>query len=130
MTILMVFKTLHILAALASFTLFSLRSYWKLIASSQLKQRWIKILPHIVDTVLLGTAVVMMVLIHQYPFADHWLTVKLVVLIIYILQGLAVLKFARNRSTIVVTWAVAQVLFFYIVAVALTHHPMPWQLLI
>ena len=49
-----------------------------------LQQRWVKIVPHLVDTLLLASAVALAVMSHQYPLANGWLTAKVAGLLIYI----------------------------------------------
>ncbi len=90
-----------------------------------LTARRVKIVPHVVDTLLLASAVAMAVKIHQYPFVAPWLTAKLFALLAYIVLGTIALKRGRARRTRVVAWLAAQAVFFYIVAVALTRNPLP-----
>ena len=49
-------KHFHMACAAASGCLFLLRGAWMLRASPLLQQRWVKILPHLVDTALLASA--------------------------------------------------------------------------
>jgi hypothetical protein len=58
----------------------------------------VRVLPHIVDTVLLGSAIAMAVISAQYPFAADWLTAKLIGLLIYIGCGTMALKRARSKA--------------------------------
>ena len=64
--------------------------------SPLLQQRWLKILPHVNDTLLLAAAIYLMLTIQQYPFVDHWLTVKFFALLAYIVLGSITLKRASN----------------------------------
>ena len=50
-------KGVHIAAAATSLTLFLLRAAWMLASPARLETRWVKIVPHLVDTVLLASAV-------------------------------------------------------------------------
>ena len=87
--------------------------------SAMLQRRWVKIIPHIVDTLLLTSAIIMMIMSGQYPFAQDWLTAKLLALFAYIGLGTVAL---RGRSKVVRVWAfiAALAVFAYIGSVAIT----------
>ena len=91
--------------------------------SPLLAHRAVKIVPHVVDTVLLASAIALAVMIGQYPFTASWLTAKLIGLIFYIALGTLALRRAPTRRGRVTAWIVAQLVFFYIVAVAVTKDP-------
>ena len=80
-------------------------------------------MPHLVDTVLLTSAIALAVLSGQYPFAAAWLTAKLAGLLIYIGCGTMALKRARSKAQRAVFLVAAVTAFAYIVAVALTRSP-------
>ena len=48
-------KAVHIGAAALSISLFVLRGAWMLHAPERLRQRWVRIVPHVIDTVLLAS---------------------------------------------------------------------------
>jgi uncharacterized membrane protein SirB2 len=118
-------KHLHMGCAALSGSLFLLRGIWMLRASPLLQQRWVGIAPHIVDTVLLGSALVMVFWSGQYPFAQGWLGAKVLALVLYIVLGAIALKRGRTRRTRLLAFAGALAVFAYIVAVALTRHVYP-----
>ena len=89
-------KNIHLSAIAISVSLFILRFVWLLRASPMLQAKWVKILPHVVDTLLLASALTLCVLIAQYPGLDAWLTQKLIFVIVYILLGFVTLKRART----------------------------------
>lgn len=113
-------KYLHLTSVVLSGTLFLLRGFWMLRESPNLQQRWVKVLPHIVDTLLLGSALVMVFWSKQYPFVQPWLTAKVLALLAYIVLGSIALK--RGKTKALRRWALVAALatFAYIVAVALT----------
>lgn len=121
-----ILKNLHISCALASYTLFFLRGIWSFKGSPIMRRRWTKVVPHVVDTLLLVSAVALAFTIRQYPFADAWLTVKVFGVLLYIGLGLVALKYGRNKALRVSAWLAAQAVFAYIVLVALRHDPMPF----
>lgn len=119
-------KALHVACVATSYALFLLRGLWMVFRPEWLQRRWVRVLPHVVDTVLLGSAVAMALMIRQYPFVAGWLTAKLLALLIYIVLGSIALKRGRTRRQRIAAWFAAQAVFFYIVAVALTRNPLPW----
>ena len=116
-------KLVHISSVMLSYLLFLTRGIWMMRAPAQLQQRWVKIMPHVIDTVLLSSAIMLAVLIQQNPLVDSWLTAKVVGLLIYIGLGMVALRFGKTRTVKVSAWVMAQLVFFYIVLVALTKNP-------
>jgi len=92
------FKHFHMLCAASSGSLFLLRGVWMLGDSPMLARRWVKVLPHVVDTLLLASALVMVIWSAQYPFVQGWLTAKLVALLAYIVLGTIALKRGENEA--------------------------------
>lgn len=119
-------KALHVSCVATSYALFMLRGLWMIYRPQWLQPRWVRVLPHVVDTVLLGSAIAMALMIRQYPLVAGWLTAKLLALLLYIVLGSVALKRGRTRKQRVAAWLAAQAVFFYIVAVALTRNPLPW----
>ena len=120
----LVVKHLHITFAVISGSFFLLRGIWMLLDSSMLQRRWVKVVPHGVDTLLLTTAVVMVFWSGQYPFVQSWLTAKLIALIAYIGLGTMALKRGKTRAVRTGALFAALSVFAYIVAVALTRQVM------
>ncbi len=118
-------KAIHVGSVIASYALFLLRGAWMLQNSPLLRQRWVRILPHVVDTVLLTSAVLLALTIRQYPFVAPWVTAKVLGLVLYIVLGTIALKRGRTRGMRVTAWIAAQLVFFYIVSVAITKTPLP-----
>lgn len=116
---------LHLSCAAASLALFIVRGIWMLGGSPLLQRRWVKVLPHTIDTVLLASAIALATTIHQYPFVQGWLTAKVLALLLYIGLGTVALKRGRTRTVRAVAFVGALLVFAYIVAVAHTHAPIP-----
>lgn len=91
------FKHLHLTAIGLSVLLFLFRFVLLTLQSPMLQKKWLKILPHIVDTLLLVSAISLMVLIQQYPFVDAWVTEKLLGLVMYIFMVTLALKPSNNK---------------------------------
>ena len=119
-------KHLHISCVAASYTLFVLRGIWMLHDSPIMQQRWVKIAPHTIDTLLLVSALALAYSIGQYPFVDGWLTAKVIALLLYIALGIVALKYGRTKRTRLSAWIAAQLVFGYIVLVAMSHNPIPF----
>jgi uncharacterized membrane protein SirB2 len=119
-----IIKQLHITCVILSFCGFCLRG-WLLARKSALTgRRWFKVLPHVNDTLLLAAAIALTVVIGQYPFIDAWLTAKIFGLIAYIILGSLALKPGRSPRVRLVAGLGAVAVFGWIVAVALTKHPL------
>lgn len=119
-------KIIHVSCAAASYLLFVTRGVWMMRKSDLLQQRWVRIVPHVIDTVLLASAIALTVILREYPLTHGWLTAKVSGLIVYIALGTAALKRGRTLRGRVAAWIAAQLVFMYIVAVAVTRNPMPW----
>lgn len=119
-------KHLHMLLAVLSIVGFAWRGALKLNGSALLQQRWLKISPHIVDTLLLAAGIYLAVASAQYPLAQSWLTAKVVGLVVYIGLGLYVMRFAQNQAQRVIGYVLALATFGYIMAVAFSRSPWPF----
>jgi uncharacterized membrane protein SirB2 len=117
-------KHLHVVCVVLSGLGFSLRGWWMLNDSPWLQARPARVAPHVIDSVLLGSALVMAWQSSQYPFAQGWLTAKFFGLLAYILCGTMALKRARTKGRRVVFLVLALLAFAYIVGVALTRNPL------
>ena len=122
-------KHLHITCVALSYSLFFLRGIWMLRDSSLLQQRWVRIAPHMIDTLLLASAIALAWQLGISPLAAPWLGAKIVALLFYIVIGAYALKRGRTKRIRLTAWLAAQMVFFYIVSVAVTHDPAPWQTL-
>lgn len=121
----MLIKQLHMASAAASFGLFLLRGIWMLRQSPRLRALWVRVVPHLIDSLLLASAIALVVMSRQYPIQQHWLTAKVVALLLYIGLGMVALKRGRTRTTRTLAWLAALTVFVYIVAVAVYRNPVP-----
>lgn len=112
-------KLIHMSSAFISISFFIVRGVWVFNHSGMMNKKWVKILPHVNDTVLLITAIVLAVTLQQYPFTHDWLTAKVVALLLYIVFGMFALKRAKKMKNKVVFFVLALLTFGYIVGVAL-----------
>lgn len=115
-------KHLHMTMALLSFIGFFTRGLWMMRQSPLLHKRVVKILPHIIDTLLLVSAIWLAIILHYSPGANPWLMAKFIGVICYI--GLGVVAFKHSNPNVrKVSWVAALVVFGYIVSVALSKSP-------
>jgi len=121
-------KHLHMATVIVSGSLFLLRGLWMTADSPRFRQHWLRIVPHVNDTVLLASAIALCVMIGQYPFVQGWLTVKVLLLVLYIGLGMVAMRFGRTRRVRLVAWLAAMLVFAGIVLIALTKHanPLPY----
>jgi uncharacterized membrane protein SirB2 len=112
-------RQVHVAAAAISLALFVLRAGWMLASPARLQTRWVGIVPHCVDTLLLGTA---LWLAWQLGVEGTrgWLGAKVVGVLVYIAAGMVALKRGRSLRTRIVALVVALATFGYIVSVAIT----------
>lgn len=113
-------KHLHVAGIVLSISGFVLRGALMLTDSPLRNARWLRIAPHVNDTLLLLAALALTVLIGQYPFVDSWLTAKVFGLIAYIVLGSVALKAGRTRRQRTLAWLAAIAVFAYVVSVALS----------
>lgn len=118
-------KHLHVTAVTLSFALFFLRGIWMMLGSPMLQEKWVKVLPHVIDTLLLAAGLTAAVMIRQYPFVADWVTAKVLGLIAYIILGTLALKRGKTRGRRVGFWVASIATFGYIVAVAIAKNPNP-----
>ena len=112
-------KNIHMLTALISIIFFIIRFVWVMRDSNMMTKKWVKIVPHVNDTILLVAAIMLAVSIEQYPFVHGWLTAKFIALILYIVFGMFALKRAKTKKAKSVFFILAVLSFGYIVGVAL-----------
>jgi len=119
-------KSLHLTTIALTLALFFLRGVWMMASSPRLQARWVRIVPHINDSLLLASGISLAVLMQQYPLVHGWLTAKFFALILYIVLGTFALKRGKTRGQRIAAWVAALLVFGYMVAVAITHDPFPF----
>ena len=116
-------KSVHVSAAALSIAAFVTRGAWTLHSSQPLPQKWMRIAPHVVDTVLLVSA--LWLAWQQAAGSAHgWLAAKIAALVVYIALGTIALKRGRTRGIRIAAFVAAVTTFAYIVTVALTKSPL------
>jgi uncharacterized membrane protein SirB2 len=116
-------RALHMACAGLSIAGFVLRWIWMLTDSRLLAARASKIVPHIVDTLLLASAIALVAIIGFGPNAA-WLGAKIAGLVVYIVLGTFALKRGRTKGARAVFGVLAIIVFAFIASVARTHDPL------
>ncbi len=114
-------KMLHMTLALLSLLFFVVRAGLALQGSAWLARRWMRIAPHVIDTLLLLAGLKLMVLLRAWPHETPWLAAKLIGLVIYIGLGAVAI---RRRKPLAMVGAV--LVFIYIVGAAMRHSALSW----
>ena len=113
----------HVAFVTLSIALFVVRAAWMLAAPQRLQQRWVRIVPHVVDTLLLLSGVWLAWQLGAAGVAA-WLPAKLVALVAYILLGAIALRYGRTRGLRVAAAIGAIATFAYMASVAVTKSPL------
>lgn len=121
-----ILKYVHVTCVILSGAGYFIRGIGMLRGSAWLQSKAARVLPHVIDTVLLASAIALAWQIRQYPFVHGWLTAKVLGLVGYIVLGAIGLKYGRTRKIRISAWLAALALFFYIALVALTRQGLPF----
>ena len=116
-------KQLHLSTIALTLALFVLRGFWMMRQSPRLQARWVRIVPHLNDSLLLASGISLAILTQQYPLVNDWLSAKFFALILYIVLGTIALKRGQTRSQRIAAWIAALLVFGYMVVVAVTRDP-------
>ena len=118
-------KWVHVASVLASGGLFALRGLLVLAGQSRIAL-WapLRYLSYTIDTTLLTAALMLSTILQQVPFVHGWLTVKVLLLVVYIVLGSFALKRGRTRRAQAGFFLAALATFGFIYSVARAHHPL------
>jgi uncharacterized membrane protein SirB2 len=117
-------KALHQTAVLLSFTGFFARGCGALADARWVRSRMAKTLPHIIDSVLLVSALTLAWMLRLNPMSTPWLLAKIVALVAYIVLGAVALRPGHRLTVRATAWAAALCAFAYIVSVAVSKNPL------
>lgn len=114
----------HIAAVAASGALFFVRGLANAASAGWARATPLRYLSYTIDTVLLTTALTLATILRQYPFRQSWLTVNVVLLIVYITLGFAAFWRARTRAARLALWLAALAVYGFMITVARARHPL------
>ena len=117
-------RFVHIAAVLASGSLFLLRGLALFAGAGWAMAGPLRYLSYTIDTVLLTAALMLMTIVQQYPFVHAWLTVKVLLLVLYIFLAFMAFWRGRTRGVRLGCWLAALAVYAYIFSVALAHDPL------
>ena len=103
---------------------FIVRGLWAIVDSPLREQKWVRVLPHMIDTALLGIGVIMVFSIGA-SFSDGWLAAKMLALLGYIGFGVLTMR-ARSRGLRTAGFLLALSCVGYLFAVAFSRSPLPF----
>ena len=115
---------IHVGCVIASGSLFFTRGCMMLAGWPAANHVGLRRISVVVDVLLLAAAITLTTIIHQYPFVQAWLTVKVLLLVVYIALGVVALRRGRTRAIRAVCFAVALLVFLFTVTVARAHNPL------
>ncbi|MDO6452982.1 SirB2 family protein [Neptunomonas phycophila] len=120
------FKHLHMTCVGLSVLLFTARGLGMLVDAQWIRNKLMRVLPHIIDTVLLLSAIALVIILQAYPFQTDWVSAKIIGLIVYIALGVIALKKGKTKKVRATAFILGLITVGYIASVAVTHNPMPW----
>lgn len=119
-------RNLHLLFVALSIGLFMFRGALMVVESALLASKVLRILPHVIDTLLLASAVWLVVMLREYPFVHGWVTAKVLGVVVYIVLGSIALRRGSTRRMRLAALAGALATIAYIISVARFHDPFAW----
>ena len=114
---------LHVACVTLSIALFILRGSMMLVSSPWLRAPVLRVLPHVVDTLLLASALWLVSVLHLPVLETPWLLAKIGGLVLYIVLGSVALRRARSRRAAAAAFFAALVTVGWIISVAVRHDP-------
>ncbi|HAG0160835.1 invasion regulator SirB2 [Salmonella enterica] len=120
--------TLHLICVALSVSLFVARYWWRYCGHALAAARWTRIVPPVIDTLLLLSGIGLIVKTHILPFTESgsWLTENLFGVIIYIVLGFIALDYrqARSQQARFIAFPLALVVLYIIIKLATTKIPL------
>lgn len=119
-------KQAHVGLVMASGSLFALRGLLALRRPALANHAALRILSYAIDSALLAAAFLLMSIVHMYPLSHDWLTLKVALLLVYIVLGSFALKRARSVRMRVACYLAALLVYLGMFGIARAHHPLGW----
>lgn len=117
-------KSVHVATVIASGALFFLRGLAGHLGARWTMARPVRYLSYTIDTTLLGAALLLMTIVKQYPYVHDWLTVKVSLIVVYVVLGSFALRRSATRRNRIVCWVAALAVYVFVFSIARTHHPL------
>ena len=116
-------KYVHIISVAASFALFFVRGLWVMRAYPESQEPWARMLPHLVDASLVVSAIGILILSPQKGWPGDWLTVKLVLIVLYVAMAQYLFHVARAFVIKALVWILALLVLLFVTTIAVLHDP-------
>ena len=116
-------RFVHIVTVLASGASFLIRGLAHFAGARWATAAALRYLGYSIDTVLLTTAMMLMTIVQQYPIVDAWLTVKVLLVVVYIVLGILAFWKEIAHCGQFGCWLAALAVYGYIFSVARAHDP-------
>lgn len=124
-------KAVHIAAVLISGVLFLMRGLMVQSGHTRLAMTaWLRYASYSVDTVLLTAALMLATILPAALFANHWLALKVALLVAYVVLGSLALKRAQSPRARAGAFVAALLIYVTIIGIARAHHPLGWVALL
>lgn len=117
-------KWIHVATVIASGGLFLARGLAAHLGAGWTMATPLRYLSYTIDTVLLTAALMLMTIVRQYPFVHDWLTVKVLLIALYVVLGSFALKRSTTRRRRIVCWTLALAVYVMVISVARSRHPL------
>lgn len=117
-------RQFHIFVALLSGALFAVRGALVLGGARWPMALPVKWLSYSIDTALLTAALMLLTILPGAMFANGWLTVKVTLIVVYVVLGVLTMRPARTRRTRALCYVLALLTFGAIYSIARAHHPL------
>jgi uncharacterized membrane protein SirB2 len=117
-------KQIHASLALVSIAGFILRWCWRMMQSPLAQLRSVRIVPHVIDTLFLATAILIGIMVSDDALSAAWFSAKIIGLVLYILLGMAAMRSAPVVGRSLPPFITAVLVFAWIATVARTKSPL------
>jgi uncharacterized membrane protein SirB2 len=120
-------KHAHLAVALVSISGFLLRGAWMMTGSALLDYKAVRIVPHVVDTLLLISGIALVVQLSLPVMQSPWLLAKLGGLVVYVMLSAVALRRGPTPAIRQIAFVGALTAFAYIVGAAVSKSPASWM---
>jgi uncharacterized membrane protein SirB2 len=118
-------RWVHIAMVVCSGSLFLLRGLLVQLGRERIAMAApVRYLSYTIDTTLLTAALMLLTILPHGFFANGWLTMKLVLVVVYVVLGVYALRRGRTPRARLASYVAALLVFAFIITIARAHHPL------